>query len=88
VTARLQVVRSGGFAGIERRGETDLTPEQHEALLAARSAAPRRVDPAPDRFTYELRWRFRSRRYRWDPDERLLTPELRALLQEALSEPG
>lgn len=88
MTVRLQVVRSGGFAGLERSGETDLTAEQHTALLAARSAAPRRLDPAPDRFIYELRWRYRGRRHRWNPDERLLTPELRALVQEALAGPG
>jgi hypothetical protein len=87
VTVRLQVVRSGGFAGIERSGETDLTAEQHQAILAARSAAPRRLDPAPDRFTYELRWRFRGRRHRCELDERLLTPELRELVQGALAGP-
>ena len=87
MTVRLHVVRSGGFAGIERAGETSLTAVQHEALLAARSAAPRRLAPAPDRFTYDLRWRFRGRRHRWELDERLLTPELRALLQQALAGP-
>lgn len=86
MTARLHVVRSGGFAGIERTGETPLPEGQHEALLAARSTS-RRLGPAPDAFTYELRWVHRGRRHRCELDERSLTPELRTLLQAALDPP-
>ncbi len=83
MTDRLHVVRSGGIAGIERAGETVVTRDDHEALLAARTAS-RRLGPAPDRFTYELRWSIEGRRHRGELDERSLTPALRELLRRAL----
>jgi hypothetical protein len=62
---KLVVERSGGFAGIKRRGERDgqdLSPEQRAALdqVIKESAAPdseklsAAQDPGADRFTYRL----------------------------------
>jgi hypothetical protein len=60
---KLVVERSGGFAGLKRRGERDgrdLSPEQRAALdqvikehdaPGAQAPAP---DPGADRFTYRL----------------------------------
>lgn len=58
----IQVVRTGGFAGIERRGEVDTAsrPDAHEwhALAAAAVAAGQglRLPGAaiPDGFSYEI----------------------------------
>ena len=85
VTTRLTVVRSGGVAGIERRGETELSASEHAALLQVASQTP--LPPAPDRFSYALRWRWGGRHHRCVLDERALDPTLRALVQRSLREP-
>ena len=56
---KLVVERSGGFAGIVRRGETDLAallPEQRAALqrLLAAGAAPEAAEAGADRFTFRI----------------------------------
>jgi hypothetical protein len=53
------VERSGGFAGIIRRGEKDLSalsPEQQTALqkLLDKSAPPASTQLGADRFTYKI----------------------------------
>ena len=51
------VVRSGGFAGLERRGEADTAGDPvlrdlvHQIDL---TALPTRSVPAPDQFVYEI----------------------------------
>jgi hypothetical protein len=51
------VVRSGGFAGLERRGEADTADDPvlrdlvHQIDL---TALPTRPAPAPDQFVYEI----------------------------------
>ena len=53
---KLVVERSGGFAGITRRGERDgsaLTPEQHAALQKIlKSSSDFSPAPGADRFNY------------------------------------
>jgi hypothetical protein len=56
---KIIVERSGGFAGIVRRGEKDLTallPEQHAALqkLLEASAPPVAAPAGADRFTFRI----------------------------------
>jgi hypothetical protein len=55
---KLVVERSGGFAGITRRGERDgsaLTPEQRAALQKlVESSADFRPNAGADRFTYRV----------------------------------
>jgi hypothetical protein len=53
------VERSGGFAGLIRRGEKDLSalsPEQQTALqtLLDKGAAPASTQMGADRFTYKI----------------------------------
>jgi hypothetical protein len=58
VTPKVVVERSGGFAGIKRRGERErdaLSPQQRAALeeiMARPSSFP--PDPGADRFTYRV----------------------------------
>jgi len=56
---KLVVERSGGFAGIVRRGEKDLAallPEQRAALqrLLAADAPPKAAQPGADQFTFRI----------------------------------
>jgi emfourin len=59
---RIEVVRHGGFAGIERRGALDVTTcsdDEREAALAAlddlrRAAAAPPEPPRPDAFIYTV----------------------------------
>lgn len=56
---KVSVVRSGGFAGITRRGEKDyaeLSPEQQEALQKVLEAGARAAAPpaGADRFVYKV----------------------------------
>jgi hypothetical protein len=59
---KLIVERSGGFAGIIRRGEKDLSallPEQHEALqkllqLLEAGTPPASAQRGADRFSYKI----------------------------------
>ncbi|AZM62401.1 MULTISPECIES: protealysin inhibitor emfourin [unclassified Streptomyces] len=85
---RIQVRRTGGFAGIERRAEVDTSgrPDADEwrALAEAALAAGRGTPPAgvPDGFSYRITVDGRSV-YCADPR---LTPEQRLLIRRVLKE--
>jgi len=85
---RIQVTRTGGFAGIERRAEVDTSgrPDAHEwhALAERVLAAGRATPPAgvPDGFSYTITVDGRSV-YCADPR---LTDEQRALISRVLKE--
>lgn len=85
---RIQVRRTGGFAGIERRAEVDTAgrPDADEwrALAEAALAAGRGTPPAgvPDGFSYRITVDGRSV-YCADPR---LTPEQRRLIRRVLKE--
>jgi len=54
---KLIVERSGGFAGMIRRGEQDLatlSPEQQAALQKLLREPPVSTQPGADRFTYRI----------------------------------
>jgi hypothetical protein len=54
---KVVVVRSGGFAGIERRGEGDTSADPVLRALVERAdlaSLPTRPNPAPDQFVYEI----------------------------------
>ncbi|HEU5157640.1 MAG TPA: protealysin inhibitor emfourin [Streptosporangiaceae bacterium] len=51
------VVRSGGFAGLERRGEGDTTGDpvlRHLVDQVDLTALPAKPTPVPDQFGYEI----------------------------------
>jgi len=51
------VVRSGGFAGLERRGEADTIDDPVLRTLVGQvdlTALPARPSPVPDQFVYEI----------------------------------
>ncbi|MFI2640056.1 protealysin inhibitor emfourin [Streptomyces sp. NPDC018610] len=85
---RIQVRRTGGFAGIERRAEVDTTgrSDAHEwqsladKVLAAGQQAPRPV--VPDGFSYEITVDDRTIRAS-DPH---LTDDQRELISRVLKE--
>ncbi|EFE69600.1 protealysin inhibitor emfourin [Streptomyces viridosporus] len=85
---RIQVWRTGGFAGIERRAEVDTSgrADAHEwHALAERALATGRSTPAagvPDGFSYRITVDGRSV-YCADPR---LTQEQRALIRRVLEE--
>ncbi|MER5989834.1 protealysin inhibitor emfourin [Streptomyces viridosporus] len=85
---RIQVWRTGGFAGIERRAEVDTSgrADAHEwHALAERALATGRSTPAagvPDGFSYQITVDGRSV-YCADPR---LTQEQRALIRRVLEE--
>jgi hypothetical protein len=85
---RIEVRRTGGFAGIERRGEVDTSarpdaPEWHtlaeRALAAGRGTPPAGV---PDGFSYQITVDGRTV-YAADP---ALTEEQRELISRVLKE--
>lgn len=52
---RLVVVRSGGFAGMQREWSTQVSPEEaRDQWLPLLSDPPETADDEPDRFTYEI----------------------------------
>jgi hypothetical protein len=53
---KVTVVRSGGFAGITRRGEGDTAtdPVLRELVEQVDLGAVPRTEPTPDRFTYDI----------------------------------
>ncbi|MER5372135.1 MULTISPECIES: protealysin inhibitor emfourin [unclassified Streptomyces] len=85
---RIQVTRTGGFAGIERHAEVDTSgrPDADEwhALAEKATAAGRDVPPAgvPDGFAYEITVDGRTV-YAADPR---LTEEQRRLITRVLKE--
>ncbi|MGX1269865.1 protealysin inhibitor emfourin [Streptomyces phaeoluteigriseus] len=85
---RIQVKRTGGFAGIERRAEVDTSGRADarawEALAEQALADGRRFRPAgvPDGFGYEITVGGTTV-YAADPG---LTPELRELVSRVLKE--
>ena len=85
---RIQVTRTGGFAGIERRAEVDTSgrPDAHEwhALAERVLAAGHATPPAgvPDGFSYTITVDGKSV-YCADPR---LTDEQRALISRVLKE--
>ncbi|MER6289669.1 protealysin inhibitor emfourin [Streptomyces sviceus] len=85
---RIQVRRTGGFAGIERHKEVDTSgrPDAHEwqALAEKAVAAGRGTPPigVPDGFTYEITVDGRTV-YAADPR---LTEEQRRLISKVLKE--
>ncbi|TQJ52985.1 hypothetical protein OHU34_28030 [Streptomyces sp. NBC_00080] len=85
---RIQVSRTGGFAGIERRAEVDTSgrPDAHEwHALAERAVAAGRGVPSvgvPDGFSYEITVDGRTV-YAADPR---LTEEQRELISRVLKE--
>jgi hypothetical protein len=96
---RIEVERSGGFAGVSRRASVDtstLPPDEAAkiaelvgrvdfgALTATATGPPR----APDRFQYDLDIRQGGQHHRLTLGERALTPELRALLDHVLQHHG
>jgi len=85
---RIQVRRTGGFAGIERHKEVDTSgrPDAHEwQALAEKAVAAGRVTPpigVPDGFNYEITLDGRTV-YAADPR---LTEEQRRLISKVLKE--
>jgi hypothetical protein len=96
---RIELERSGGFAGISRRASADtskLPPDEaaeiaelvrridFDALAATATGPPR----APDRFQYDLDIRQGAEHHRLTVGERAVTPELRALIDHVLQHGG
>jgi Emfourin len=80
---KVTVVRSGGFAGIERRGEADTATDPVLGELVGRVdlGAERTPAPGADRFTYEIE----VGGHRAVFDESQLTGPLRQLVERVLS---
>jgi hypothetical protein len=92
---RIELERSGGFAGITRRASVDtsaLPADQANRIaelvrrvdftaLAAKAGGPPR---APDRFQYDLDIHHGGQHHRLTFGERAVTPELRPLLDYML----
>jgi hypothetical protein len=77
------VVRSGGFAGLERRGEADTTGDPVLRDLVGQidlTALPTRPVPAPDQFVYEIT----IGETKAEAGESQLTGPLRALVHHVL----
>ncbi|MEU2544452.1 protealysin inhibitor emfourin [Streptomyces roseolus] len=51
---RIRVRRTGGFAGIERSAEVEVTGPEWESLASAVLAAPEDARRVPDGFAYEI----------------------------------
>jgi hypothetical protein len=96
---RIDLVRSGGFAGISQHASVDtdkLPPEEaagvaelvravdFDALAALASGPPR----APDRFQYDLDVQQGRRRHHLTLGERSVPPELRALIDHLMKQYG
>ena len=89
---RIEIVRHGGFAGIERRGALDLAtcPEdEREAALAAlaelrHAAAGPPGEARPDAFTYTVAVTEGDRREELAVPEHAVTDAVRAFLDRVL----
>ncbi|HEX6443754.1 MAG TPA: protealysin inhibitor emfourin [Streptosporangiales bacterium] len=83
---RVEVRRSGGFAGIARTGSADLTDDEARALAetvrAAAAAATGR--PVPDAFHYTVGVHDEE----WTVGEHELAADVRARLQSILDAPA
>jgi hypothetical protein len=93
---RIDLVRSGGFAGVslaasldtgrlppeEARAVTELVDRVDFAALAARAASPSRV---PDAFQYDLTVSRGRERHQLSLGESAVTPELRPLLDRLVA---
>jgi len=96
VSLRVELERSGGFAGITLRSAVDTTelpPDQAAELeklveaadlpaMAARSEPPA---AAPDRFQYSISVTRDGRTYRLVIGESQITPELQPLIERMVS---
>ncbi|MGW4052156.1 protealysin inhibitor emfourin [Streptomyces sp. NPDC004779] len=51
---RIRVRRTGGFAGIERSAEVEVSGPEWESLASAVLAAPEATRVVPDGFSYEI----------------------------------
>ena len=93
---RIEVVRTGGFAGIPRRGSVDLATapaHEREAALVAlddlRRAAARPADAGrPDAFTYTVAVSRGGRREELTLAESAVPESARRLLDRTLDSPG
>jgi hypothetical protein len=96
---RIDLVRSGGFAGISQRASVDtgkLPPEEaarvaklvravdFDALAGVATGPPR----APDRFQYDLDVQQGGRHHHLTLGERSVPPELRALIDHLMKTYG
>ncbi|MFF6791260.1 protealysin inhibitor emfourin [Streptomyces filamentosus] len=79
---RIRVRRTGGFAGIERSAEVEVTGPEWEALTASVLAAAAAVRGVPDGFSYEITIDGRTVRCA-DPH---LTDDQRTLVTRVLKE--
>ena len=87
-SSAVEVVRSGGFAGIRKQGSVDLDSDDPRAARARElvhridfTAVPP-SEPGPDRFTYQ----FRHRDAECTVPEPALTPDLRDLANLVLGD--
>ena len=87
-SSAVEVVRSGGFAGIRKQGTVDLdsddprAPRARELVGRIDFAAVPPAEPGPDRFTYQ----FRHREAECTVPEPALTPDLRDLANLVLGD--
>jgi len=89
---RIEIVRHGGFAGIERRGALDLAscPDDERAAAATaldelrRAAAAAPESPRPDAFTYSVAVTEGDRREELTVPEHALTDATRPFLDRVL----
>ncbi|GHG01452.1 protealysin inhibitor emfourin [Streptomyces filamentosus] len=79
---RIRVRRTGGFAGIERSAEVEVTGPEWESLAASVLAAAAAVRGVPDGFSYEITIDGRTVRCA-DPH---LTDDQRTLVTRVLKE--
>jgi hypothetical protein len=92
VPDRIEVVRHGGFAGIERRGALDLvscSDDEREAAAAAlgelrRASAAGPGPPRPDAFTYTVVVTEGDRSEELSVPEHAVTDAIRPLLDRVL----
>jgi hypothetical protein len=79
------VERSGGFAGVKRRGEKDgasLTPAQHEALQQLMRATPASPPTGADRFHYQVEVQDETGSRTVDVPETAMPPSLASIATE------
>ena len=86
---RIEVVRTGGFAGVRKRvtvTRADLSDEDADSLrVLVETAEPPPADPMPEAFQYDLTITGDSGRWRVTVSEPELEREQRALLRRLLA---